>query len=189
MFNDVGRSAGNLGRMAFSVTSFGSGTSAGSSPAVLERRARAFAAARRHSLHVKLLRFALKAGAAGAIVGLVFVGFFSHFARSVEGLSTGALGIEGTKVTMDSPKLTGYRKDGRPYLVNAAKAMQDALHPSTVELVDIDADFGTADNVTVKLTAHSGTYDTGAEHLDVADDVRLKSAQYDVSMNSASIDF
>ena len=73
--------------------------------------------------------------------------------------------------------------------MNAAKALQDALHPTIVELVDIDADFATADSVTVKLTAKTGTYDTVAEHLEVANEVRLKSSQYDVSMSSASIDF
>ena len=175
--------------MAFSVTHMDAAVSAESAPATLERRARAFAAARRHSRVVKLLRVALKLGAVGAIVAGVFSGVFSHFEKSVDGFSTGSLGIEGTKVTMDSPKLTGYRKDGRPYLVNAAKALQDALHPTIVELVNIDADFATADSVTVKLTAKTGTYDTAAQHLDVADEVRLKSSQYDVTMNSASIDF
>ena len=175
--------------MAFSVTHMDAAVSVESAPAARERRARAFAAARRHTILVKLLRFALKAGAITGVAGVVISGVFSQFTKSVDGFSTGALGIEGTKVTMDSPKLTGYRKDGRPYLVNAAKALQDALHPTIVELVDIDADFATADSVTVKLTAKTGTYDTVAEHLDVADEVRLKSSQYDVSMRSASIDF
>jgi lipopolysaccharide export system protein LptC len=154
-----------------------------------ERRARAFAAARRHSILVKLLRFALKAGALGVVFAMIVIGVFQHLGKPLAGLSGGALGIEGTKVSMDSPRLTGFRKDGKPYLVNAAKAMQDTLHPTIVELSGIDADLATSDNVMVKLTARSGIYDTSAEHLDVADNVRLKSQQYDVAMKSASIDF
>jgi len=154
-----------------------------------QRRARAFAAARRHSRNVRLLRFGLKAGAIGGALALILVGLFNHFAKPLVGVSIGALGVEGTTVTMDSPKLSGYRKDGRPYLVNAAKAMQDASHPTIVELRGIDADLATADNVSIKLTAGSGTYDTSAEQLDVSDEVRIKSPQYDVAMTSASVDF
>jgi len=123
------------------------------------------------------------------VFAMIVIGVFQHLGKPLAGLSGGVLGIEGTKVTMDSPKLTGFRKDGRPYLVNAAKAMQDTLHPTIVELSGIDADLATSDNVMVKLTARSGIYDTSAEHLDVADNVRLKSQQYDVAMKSASIDF
>jgi lipopolysaccharide export system protein LptC len=154
-----------------------------------EHRARAFAAARRHSILVRALRVGLKVGAAAAVLATICIGLYQNFGRPLAGLSGGALGIEGTKVRMDSPRLTGFRKDGRPYLVNAAKAMQDALHPTIVELSGIDADLATSDNVSVKLTANSGIYDTSAEHLDVADNVRIKSPQYDVAMKSASIDF
>ena len=174
--------------MVFAVTHLDA-ASRESPQAAADRRARAFVAARRHSMHVILLRFTLKAGLIGGAVAAILVGAFDLFGTPLAGLSLGPLGVEGTKVTMDSPRLTGYRKDGRPYLVNAAKAMQDALHPTIVELRGIDADLATSDNLTIKLTARSGTYDTSAEHLDVSDDVRVKSPQYDVAMKSASIDF
>ena len=174
--------------MAFAVANLDA-VGVESLPAERQRRAKAFAAARRHSIVVRVLRFGLKAGAIGGVVFLIALGAYKEFDRPLASLSVGQLGIEGTKVTMDSPRLTGYRKDGRPYLVNAAKAMQDVAHPTIVELRGIDADLGTSDNGTIKLTARAGIYDTAAEHLDVSDEVRIKSSQYDVAMKSASIDF
>ena len=43
---------------------------------------------------------------------------------------------------MDRPKLTGFRRDGRAYVVNAAKAIQDVTHPTVVELRGVDGDLG-----------------------------------------------
>jgi len=174
--------------MAFVVVS-AKGNRGGEAVAEAERRSQAFAAARRHSILVQSLRFVLKVCSLGGVLMMVFVGFFQHLGKPIAGLSGSGLGIEGTKVTMDGPKLTGFRKDGRPYLVNAAKAMQDASHPTIVELSDIDANLATSDNTMVKLTARTGVYDTLVEHLDVVGNVSIKSKQYDVSMKSASIDF
>jgi lipopolysaccharide export system protein LptC len=90
---------------------------------------------------------------------------------------------------MERPKLAGFRKDGRPYTVNAQKAVQDALHPTAVELHGIDADIALADSGLAHMTAKSGLYDSTTEHMDVSDDVHVKSPQYDVWLKSASIDF
>ncbi len=35
-----------------------------------------------------------------------------------------------SKITMGRPKLTGFRRDGRAYVVNAAKAIQDVTRPT-----------------------------------------------------------
>ena len=47
---------------------------------------------------------------------------------------------------MSHPRLTGTRKDGRGYVVNAVKAIQDVAHPTTVELREIDGDVAMADD-------------------------------------------
>jgi len=39
------------------------------------------------------------------------------------------------------------------------------------------------------ITANLGLYDTAKEHMDVSDNVRLRSPQYDVRLKSAGIDF
>jgi lipopolysaccharide export system protein LptC len=153
------------------------------------QRAKAFAAAVRHSARVRFLRVALLVGAVGAVVLLVSIAIFDPFGRLAGGVSIGGIGLDGTKVTMDHPKLSGFRKDGRPYTVNAQKAVQDALHPTAVELYGIDADIVLADNGMAHMTAKTGLYDSTKDHMDVSDSIHVKSPQYDVWLKSASIDF
>ena len=153
------------------------------------QRAKAFAAAVRHSARVRFLRVALLVGAVGTVALLVGVAVFDPFGRLAGGVSIGGLGLDGTKVTMEHPKLSGFRKDGRPYTVNAQKAVQDALHPTAVELIGIDADVAMADNGMAHITAKGGLYDSTQEHMDLSDDIHVKSPQYDVWLKSASIDF
>ena len=153
------------------------------------RRARAFAAAARHSAHVRFLRIAILGGTIGTVVILFCIALFDPFGRLAGSFSIGGIGVDGTKVTMEHPKLAGFRKDGRAYLVNARKAVQDVLHPTLVELYGIDADIALGDGGSAHMTADSGLYDSSKEHMDVKDNVRLKSPQYDVWLKSASIDF
>jgi lipopolysaccharide export system protein LptC len=153
------------------------------------RRARAFAAAARHSARVRFLRVALFGGAVGTVVVLVCIALFDPFGRLAGSISLGGIGVDGTKVTMKHPRLAGFRKDGRSYLVNAQEAVQDALHPTLVELHQLDADIAIAEGGLAHMTANSGFYDSSKEHMDVKDNVRLKSPQYDVWLKSASIDF
>jgi lipopolysaccharide export system protein LptC len=152
-------------------------------------RAKAFAAAVRHSARVRFLRVALLVGALGAVALLIGVSVFDPFGRLSGSVSIAGIGLDGTRVVMEHPRLTGFRKDGRPYTVNAQKAVQDALHPMAVELYGIDADVALAGGGAAHVTANSGLYDSTKEHMDVSDNVRVKSPQYEVWLKSASIDF
>jgi lipopolysaccharide export system protein LptC len=152
-------------------------------------RAAAFAAAARHSKLVRFLRIAILAGAAGTVAVLVAIAVFDPFGRLPSEASIAGLGLDGTKVMMDHPKLAGFRSDGRPYLVNAERAIQDILHPTIVELRGIDGEVGMAGNSATKVRADRGVYDTANERMDLSRNVRIKSDQYDVTLQSASIDF
>jgi lipopolysaccharide export system protein LptC len=152
-------------------------------------RAAAFAAAQRHSKLVRLLRVAILGGAIGAIAILVLIAVFDPFGHVVADLSVGGLSLDGTRIAMDRPKLAGFRKDGRPYLVNAERAIQDVLHPTMVELRGIDAEVGIAGNGASKVTAEIGVYDSATEHMDLSRNIHVKSDEYDVRLQSASIDF
>jgi lipopolysaccharide export system protein LptC len=152
-------------------------------------RAAAFSAAARHSKLVRFLRVAILAGAAGTIAILIAIAIFDPFGRSAGGASVGGLRLDGTKVMMERPKLAGFRRDGRPYLVNADRAIQDILHPTLVELRGIDAEVGIAGSGASKITADLGVYDSANEHMDISRNVHVKSDQYDVRLRSASIDF
>ncbi|HEV3045418.1 MAG TPA: lipopolysaccharide-assembly, LptC-related protein [Roseiarcus sp.] len=152
-------------------------------------RAAAFAAAARHSKLVRFLRVAILGGAAGMIAILFVIAVFDPFGRLNVEASVAGFSLDGSRVAMDRPKLAGFRKDGRPYLVNAERAVQDVLHPTIVELRGIDAEVGIAGGGASRVTADLGVYDTATEHMDISRNVRVKSDQYDVRLTSASIDF
>lgn len=153
------------------------------------RRARAFAAASRHSALVRFLRIAILGGALGTVAMLVGIAVFDPFGRLASSLSIGGIGLDGTKVTMAHLKLSGFRKDGHPFLVNAQEAVQDALHPTLVELHKLDGDIGMPDGGMAHLIADKGFYDTAKEHMDVKDNIRVRSPQYDIWLKSAGVDF
>jgi lipopolysaccharide export system protein LptC len=153
------------------------------------QRARAFAAASRHSARVRFLRIAILGGALGTVALLLSIALFDPFGRLAGRISLGSLGVDGTKVTMAHLKLSGFRRDGHPYLVNAQEAVQDALHPTLVELHRLDADLSLPDGGMAHMVADSGLYDSAKEHMDVKDNVRVKSPQYEIWLKSAGIDF
>ena len=151
-------------------------------------RGRAFAAAERHSRLVRLLRIATPAASLAAVAVMTFVAVFNPFRREI-GLSVNELSVDGTKIVMNHPRLTGARTDGRGYVVNAAKAIQDVAHPTMVELREIDGDIATADDSRLRVTALVGFYDNARQFLKLAQNVHLRSPSYDVSLDSADIDF
>jgi lipopolysaccharide export system protein LptC len=149
----------------------------------------AFAAARRHSRVVGLLRAALLLSGVAAVVALTAMGLYRTFGSALGRLSVGGVSIDGSKIVMDRPRLTGARQDGRSYVITAAKAIQDVKHPTLVDLVDIDGDIDTADRDPVHLTAAAGRYDTEHEGLDLSGVVHIHNNQYTIDLHSAHIDF
>ena len=123
------------------------------------------------------------------VAALVLSALFDPFSAIPGDVSISSLGIDGVKITMGRPKLTGVRNDGRAYVVNAAKAIQDVTHPTIVELQQIDGDIGMADNQTAHITAEAGLYDSVHQTLDMSKDVRIHNSSYDVSLLSANVDF
>jgi lipopolysaccharide export system protein LptC len=153
------------------------------------RIAQAFAAARRHSRLVRVLRAALLLGAVGAVLTLTAMGLYRTFGSVLGRLSVSGVSIDGTKIVMDRPRLTGARPDGRAYVITAAKAIQDAKHPTLVDLVDIDGEIDVAEHDPLHLTAAGGRYDTEHEGLDLSGAVHLHNKQYTVDLQSVHIDF
>lgn len=85
-------------------------------------RAQAFAAARRHSALVRLLRWLLPGGAVLALL-VSFAGWgLSLFALPDLQISDITLTEDG--IAMDSPLLRGQDQDGRPYELRAQRAFQ-----------------------------------------------------------------
>jgi lipopolysaccharide export system protein LptC len=154
-------------------------------------RLRAHTDARRHSTRVRFFKRAIPLAAGGAGVLILVATFFNPF-RSEEGLALGPLSVSGSKVTMESPRLTGYRsKDSRPYEVTASAATQDVRKPTVVELKDLRARIVTDEaGGAARLEAAAGVFDTQKEQLELRENVRITSdAGHDATLRSAAIDF
>lgn len=154
-------------------------------------RLRAHVQARRHSARVRFFKRAIPFAAGGAAVLVLVATFFNPF-RGGGGLTLGPLSVSGGKITMESPRLTGFRsKDARPYEVTASAATQDVRKPNVVELKDLRARFSTDEaGGAARLEAATGVFDTQKEQLELRDSVRITSdAGHDVALRSAAIDF
>lgn len=155
-----------------------------------DRGRRSYARALRHSRRVRVLKVAIPLGALGAVGLVVAITLFNPFA-SVGGLSIGPVNVSGTRIVMDSPRLSGFQDDTRPYEVTASEASQDVRAPHLVDLVDLRARV-TADergNI-VSIEAAKGRFDTQAEILVLDEDVRVTSTLgYTADIVTATIDF
>lgn len=153
-------------------------------------RTRAFARAARHSRRVRLLKVAIPVSAILGLAAVLTLAFFNPF-RKIEGLSVGPISVTGTQVTMEMPRLTGFKNDNRPYEVTASAALQDVHKPNLVELRDLRARIITDDQGNAaRLEAATGILDTQKEQMELRKDVRVKTdAGQDVLLRSAFVDF
>ena len=152
-------------------------------------REMAFARARRRSGRVRLLRKAIPVSVLATVVAMVVTAIFNPFATQFGALSFTGLSLNGTKVTMASPKLAGFRSDGQPYSATAEKALQDVKSPTTVELQNLTGDVGMAGGETMRISADSGIYDTLAQRMRLSGNVRISNTRFDVRLRTADIDF
>lgn len=158
-----------------------------SRPAV---RARAFRQARRHSRWVRFAKIAIPLGSVLAMGAVALVAYLEPFAQ-IENLSFEHIGVNGTNVTMESPRLTGFKNDNRPYEVTASAATQDVRKPNFVELKDLRARIVTDEKGSVaRLEADIGVLDTQKEQMNLQQSVRVTTdAGQQVQMRSAFVDF
>jgi lipopolysaccharide export system protein LptC len=151
-------------------------------------RADAFRAAARHSARVRFWRRTLLVGCLAGIAALAAYSYIDPFGRAAVNLTVGETGLDGTRVTMRAPKLSGYHADGRPYDVRAASGVQDIRTPNSIDLNQIDARFSTAEGAAVHLVAPAGTYDSTKDFMKLRGDVHIVSdSGYDIRMKDADI--
>lgn len=149
----------------------------------------AFRDADRHSARVRFLRRAILVGSFGGIVALVVIGVFNPFSRLPKNISVDHAGLDGTRITMEAPKLSGYRQDGRPYEVHAAAGVQDIRKPSIFELHEIDGRFTLTDSSVAHLESASGTFDNARNFMIFPGRVQITTnSGYDIRMQSAEMD-
>ncbi len=152
-------------------------------------RERLFAAAKRRSARVRLLRGAILISVIGAVATVIAIVFFNPFGRMATSLSFSKLSVDGNKIAMSKPRLAGFRSDGAPYVLTAERALQDLKHPTVAELQNLVGDMGMTGGQTTRLTADAGVYDSLAERMKLTGNVHIANARFDVMLRSVDIDF
>jgi len=132
-------------------------------------RHEAFAEAYRHSARVKRLRIivpTLAAGASVLIIGAIIVGRLVTFALpfSLDGLS-----LQGSKLTMDAPRLAGFTEDNRSYRLSARRAEQDVANPAVVDLEAVHAELELEGGGLARLESRRGILYTRENRITLAD--------------------
>ena len=163
-----------------------------------DARDAAFRAAVRHSRWVRLLRFGLPSIA--MFLCAVFVWVVVHDPRTSLGpqLDVASIGLTGATITMQSPRLTGFDKEQRPYEVTAVRAEQSLVEPSKIDLTDMNARMAMRNKGWTTLAALEGHLDSerkllglkGAVKLEneLGDNARLKSAMADFGAGTVHSD-
>src|SRR6201986_4372275 len=135
-----------------------------------------FAIAARHSRIVRALRIAVPAAVALSLAAVILVAIFNPFRLLLPKLPLDMdnLVVSGTKITMESPHMSGYSQDRRPYEVWAKTATQDVTDPDHVELKTLRGKVLMEDQSTVTLEAVNGLMDNKQQTLDLHKDIYLQ---------------
>jgi lipopolysaccharide export system protein LptC len=150
-----------------------------------------FAMAARHSRMVRVLRVAVPAAVILAMAAIVFVSIFNPFRMLLPKLPVDMenLVVSGTKITMETPHLSGYSTDQRPYELWAKTATQDLTDPDHVDLKALRAKVLMEDRTTITLDARNGLFDSKQQLLDLHKDIFLQSSTgYEARLTQAFID-
>ena len=150
-----------------------------------------FAIAARHSRMVRMLRVAVPAAVTLAMAAIVGISVFNPFRLLMPKLplDVGNVVVSGTKITMESPHMSGYTADQRPYEMWAKTATQDLTDPDHVELKTLRAKVLMEDQSTVTLDARTGMFDNKLQTLDLHKDIFMQTTTgYEARLSQAFVD-
>jgi len=150
-----------------------------------------FAAASRHSRMVRFLRIAVPGAVCLAMAGVIGISIFNPFRMLMPKLpiDMGNLVVSGTKITMESPHLSGYTGDQRPYELWAKTAVQDVTNPDLVELNKLRTKLLMQDGSTVFMDSLTGLFDNKQQTLDLHKDIFLQTTTgYEARLTQAFVD-
>ncbi|MCA0407220.1 MAG: LPS export ABC transporter periplasmic protein LptC [Proteobacteria bacterium] len=148
----------------------------------------AFRAAVRHSARVRRIRRAIPLLASLTVIALIVRSFAILLGGPEASVSN--LSIQGRKIVMDNPRLSGFKRDGRSYELNATSAVQDLKAPNIVDLDQLNARMQTGNDGWANMTGRRGTYDSKAEVLDVEGDVQVRTESgMNARLKDAHIEF
>lgn len=146
--------------------------------------------ARRHSLIVRVTRVGLPLVVVVALSALVGITYFEPM-KMLEKIPavSGKLAVQGSKITMEAPKIAGFTRDSRSYEMTAETAIQDITKPDLVELKNLRATVELPGPNLVQISSGSGLYNTKSEQLMMRDQVSFATAHgYRGKLREASVD-
>ncbi|MDQ0395792.1 LPS export ABC transporter periplasmic protein LptC [Labrys monachus] len=159
-------------------------------PSAAFSRESAFHAARSHSRLVRFLKFAVPTVAVLGMASFVFFAWFNPFRAENVTVNVGQVGVDGGKLVMELPHLTGFNKRQQSYNVTAKTASQKIAAPGLIDLTHLDAVITMVDKSETTMTADGGKFNSDAEILSLQDNVKVKSTKgYDALLQSGTIDF
>jgi lipopolysaccharide export system protein LptC len=157
---------------------------------VVPQRHDALRTAGRHSARVRFLRRAIVIGASVTTAFITVIALFDPFKHLPVTISVASVHMNGTRVTTEDPKMTGFRKDGRAYEIIASSGIQDILDTNITELVGVKAKVVMGDDSTARVLAGFGTHDSLHDTMKLRENVHiLNAAGYEFIMKSVTMNF
>jgi lipopolysaccharide export system protein LptC len=144
----------------------------------------------RHSRMVRVLRVALPLLVVFGFGGYLLFSYINPL-RVLEKLPdvSGTLAVQGSKITMEAPRIAGITRDKRSYELTAETAVQDIAKPDVVELQNLRAKMEMQESDVVVITAKSGTYNTKGDNVILRDHIVVTSGQgYNAKLREAVVD-
>jgi len=143
--------------------------------------------ARSHSRLVNVLKILLPIAAVLIVVAFVVVSWLDNLVP--EGVGIESVMIRDGKLVMQNPVMSGQSSDARPYMMRAARAVQDLSVPEVIVLEDIVADLPAPNGDTATLNAVSGTYNRTAQTMKFDQPVSLTTVEgMSATLQSADVD-
>jgi len=150
---------------------------------------RAVRVAGRHSLMVRVTRIGLPIAVLAALSVFAAVTYFKPMQVFEKVPVSGKLAVQGSKITMELPRIVGFTRDNRAYELHAETAVQDITNPDLIELQNLRARMEMQDKDVVNVTANSGTYATKADKVVLRDQVIVTTQQgYKAVLREAAIE-
>lgn len=149
-----------------------------------------FARAARHSRLVRILRVSIPGVVAFALLSVIGLSLFNPF-RVVADVPTNLdnIVVSGTKITMESPHMSGFSADQRPYELWAKTAVQDVADADNVDLDVPRGKMLMEDRSTMTVDARTGRFNNKSRILDLYKDVFLQTTNgYEARLNHAQVD-
>ncbi|MGQ4274622.1 LPS export ABC transporter periplasmic protein LptC [Terrihabitans sp. B22-R8] len=138
-----------------------------------DKRARALAAARRHTRLVRFLRVALPCSALLLPLAVVVPIVLAPVAN-LPNVDLEAIGITSTGIAMEHPKMTGFNEDRRAYEITADRAEQNLSTPTLLGLIGIRGQMEGQNKGWTRLTAARGMLETKTEVLDLTESILVE---------------